>query len=213
MGVFNRVKDIVAANINALLDKAEDPSKMLRLMIQEMEDTIINLKSTCTAGLAETKTVSRELKEAESKSEQWSKRAILALEKGREDLAREALVEKRDWNDKKVELKHHYDILSENVDHARDDIIQLEKKLISVKSKYKELVTRSKVAEGTHRANSYKSYNKIDEMERQVDKMEAQFDMDSMSSKSLEDEFSDLENSNSINVELEELKKQMKRGE
>jgi len=212
MGVFNRVKDIVTANINALLDKAEDPSKMLRLMIQEMEDTIINLKSSCTAGLAETKTVARELKEASNKSVQWENRAVLALEKNRDDLAKEALIEKRNWNDKKSELQKHFDQLSQSVESAREDIINLEKKLISVKSKYKELTTRAKLAE-SKKINTYNAFSKVDDLERQVDRMESELDIDSFSSRSLENEFSDLEADTSIIDELQELKMKMKKGE
>ncbi|QEN05189.1 phage shock protein A [Thiospirochaeta perfilievii] len=213
MGVFNRVKDIVTANINALLDKAEDPSKMLRLMIQEMEDTIIDLKSSCAAQLAEKKTMQRQLNEADSKTEQWSNRATLALEKGREDLAKEALIEKRNWSDKKTSLNKHFETLSVNVDLSREDIIKLEKKLISVKAKYKELSLRSMQAEESQKINQYKSFSKIEEMERQVDRMEAKFDIDSMTSSSLEDEFSKLEGNNSIDDELEILKNKLKKGE
>ncbi len=213
MGVFNRVKDIVTANINALLDKAEDPSKMLRLMIQEMEDTIIDLKSSCAAQLAEKKTVQRQLDEAESKTEQWTNRAGLALEKGREDLAKEALVEKRNWSEKQNGLTKHFETLTTNVDLSREDIVKLEKKLISVKAKYKELALRSKQAEESQKIDKYDSFSKIDEMERQVDRMEAKFDIDSLTSKSLEDEFSKLEGNNSIDDELANLKKKLKKGE
>jgi phage shock protein A len=213
MGVFNRVKDIVTANINALLDKAEDPSKMLRLMIQEMEDTIIDLKSSCAAQLAEKKTVNRQLEEADCKTDQWTSRATLALEKGREDLAKEALVEKRNWSDKKAGLNRHFVLLSDNVEQSREDIVKLEKKLISVKSKYKELVVRSKLTEETQKVDSYDTYSKINEMERQVDKMEAKYDIDSLGSRSLENEFSKLEENNSVNDELENLKKKLNKGE
>lgn len=213
MGVFNRVKDIATANINALLDKAEDPSKMLRLMIQEMEDTIIDLKSSCAAQLAERKTVNRQLDESLKKASQWEDRATLALKKSREDLAKEALIEKRNWSDKKSKLEKHFEVLSQNVELSREDIIKLEKKLISVKLKYKELVTRAKQAEDSKKINSYNSYSKINEMERQVDRMEAKFDVESYSSRSLEDEFSKLEESNSVDSELEDLKNKLKKGE
>lgn len=212
MGVFDRVKEIVTANINALLDKAEDPAKMLRLMIQEMEDTIIDLKSSCAAQLAEKKTLTRQLDEADSKIEQWTNRATLALEKGREDLAKEALIEKRNWSEKKDGLDRHFSSVSESVDVARDDIIKLEKKLISVKAKYKDLVSRAKQAEDTQKINSYNSFSKIHEMERQVDKMEAKYDLESSIQSSLEDEFSKLEGKNSVDSELEELKAKLKKG-
>lgn len=213
MGVFNRVKDIVTANINSLLDKAEDPSKMLRLMIQEMEDTIVDLKSSCAAQLAEKKTAQRQLDEAESKTSLWTDRATLALEKGREDLAKEALVEKRNWTEKNAGLSAHFEALTASVEVSREDIVKLEKKLISVKAKYKELVLRSKQVEESQKVNKYNSFSKIHEMERQVDRMESKFDIESMTSRSLEDEFSKLEGNHSIDDELENLKKKIKKGE
>ncbi len=178
MGVFNRVKDIVTANINSLLDKAEDPSKMLRLMIQEMEDTIIDLKSSCAAQLAEKKTLNRKLDEANSKTVQWEDRAKLALEKSREDLAKEALIEKRNWNEKSEQYKKSFASVTISVESSREDIIQLEKKLISVKSKYKELVVRAREAEETKKFDAYDNSSKIHEMQRHVDKMEAILEMD-----------------------------------
>ena len=86
--------DIINANMNALLDKAEDPEKMLRMMIQEMEDTLIELKSSCASAMAESAKLERNIKEAKEAEERWEKRAILAVSKGKEDLAREALSEK-----------------------------------------------------------------------------------------------------------------------
>lgn len=212
MGVFNRVKDIVTANVNSLLDKAEDPSKMLRLMIQEMEDTIIDLKSSCAAQLAEKKTVNRQLKESEDKTIQWEERAKLALENKREDLAKEALVEKRNWSEKSKQLSDNFKLLTTNVELSREDIIKLEKKLITVKSKYKELIVRAKQAEEASRVNKYETHSKIEQMERQVDKMEAKYDIDSMTNRSLEAEFSKLEGESSIDSELEALKKSLKDG-
>lgn len=209
MGIFNRVKDIVTANINALLDKAEDPSKMLRLMIQEMEDTIIDLKSSCAAQLADRKTAERELNSAIEKIAQWENRAELALEKKREDLAKEALVEKRTWNEKKVFLEKHLDSLSKSVELSREDIVTLEKKLLGVKNRYKELTLRSKKVENDKRVNVYDSESRFAEMERTVDKMESEYDVNT----SLENEFSKLEGDSSIDSELENLKKKIRKGE
>src|SRR5215467_12325943 len=95
MGIFTRVSDIISSNINAMLDKAEDPEKLIRLMIQEMEDTLVEIKASCAGVMATKKRVQRELDEVMARAEQWGQRAQLAMNKGREDLAREALVEKR----------------------------------------------------------------------------------------------------------------------
>ncbi|MBM9532304.1 PspA/IM30 family protein, partial [Desulfoprunum benzoelyticum] len=94
MGVFTRFKDIVSSNINSMLDRAEEPEKMIRLMIQEMEETSVELKAACAGLMADQKRIARELSQVVERTELWSNRARLAMEKGREDLAREALLEK-----------------------------------------------------------------------------------------------------------------------
>ena len=95
MGIFTRFRDIISANINVMLDKAEDPEKLIKLMIREMEDTLVELKSSCAGVLAGGKKIERKLDEARSRDVYWKERAELAVDKGRDDLAREALKEKR----------------------------------------------------------------------------------------------------------------------
>jgi phage shock protein A len=95
MGIFTRFRDIVGSNINSMLDRAEDPEKLIKLMIQEMEDTLIELKSACAGVIAESKKVERQLVTMEKRVEYWEGKANLAVNKGRDDLAREALLEKR----------------------------------------------------------------------------------------------------------------------
>jgi len=95
MGIFTRFRDIVSSNINAMLDKAEDPEKLIRLMIREMEDTLIELKASCATVMANRKKTERQLDNAQSREEGWKAKAELAVVKGRDDLAREALLEKR----------------------------------------------------------------------------------------------------------------------
>ena len=112
MGIFSRFKDIVNSNINSLLDKAEDPEKMLRLMIQEMEDTLIELKSNCAAMMADGIRKEKLLDETQKTLSRWENRALLAIEKKREDLAREALLEKRNVQ---AELESLKDQLKDNV--------------------------------------------------------------------------------------------------
>ena len=100
MGVFSRLSDIISSNLNAMLDKAEDPEKLIRLMIQEMEDTLVEIKASCAGVMAAKKKVQRELAEVHTRALQWGNKAQLAVNKGREDLAREALIEKRRYRER-----------------------------------------------------------------------------------------------------------------
>ena len=100
MGIFTRVRDIISSNLNSMLSKAEDPEKLIRLMIQEMEDTLVEIKSSCAGAIATQKKLEREQTEVGKRVAQWDDRARLAVEKGREDLAREALTEKKRYRER-----------------------------------------------------------------------------------------------------------------
>ncbi len=105
MGIFTRFRDIVSSNINAMLDKAEDPEKLIRLMIREMEDTLVEIKASCAGVMANSKKVQRQMEEAQSREKYWEEKAALAVNKGRDDLAREALVEKRRYAERAEALE------------------------------------------------------------------------------------------------------------
>jgi phage shock protein A len=95
MGIFTRFRDIVSSNINTMLDRAEDPEKLIKLMIREMEDTLIEIKAACAGVMASSKKVQRQLDEIADRVKYWEDKAGLAVSKKRDDLAREALLEKR----------------------------------------------------------------------------------------------------------------------
>ena len=164
MGIFTRFRDIISSNINAMLDRAEDPEKMIKLMIREMEDTLVEIKAACAGAMAEKKKVARRLEEIRAREELWNDRARLAVEKGRDDLAREALVEKRRFATMAEKLD------ADAIDHDglinqyKDDIQQLEDKLHKAREKQRMLVqrhihaTRSRKArEEIRRADNYES--------------------------------------------------------
>ena len=129
MGIFTRFRDIVSSNINSMLDRAEDPEKLIRLMIREMEDTLVELKAACAGVMAETKTVQRRMDEAGDRSRFWADKAKLAIDKGRDELAREALVEKRRHHERFAALEAELKQQSGLVAQYHEDIRQLEDKL------------------------------------------------------------------------------------
>ena len=209
MGIFSRFKDIVNSNINSLLDKAEDPEKMLRLMIQEMEDTLIELKSNCASMMAEGIRKEKNLDEAKKTLSRWENRALLAIEKGREDLAREALVEKRNIQ---AELESLTSQIKDNilaVEESKEEIDTLEGKLKDAKAKLSILKERKERAEMERKANDAVKRNMtahFDSMEEKIDRMTSWNELNK-EEKTTEERFKDFEKDDEIEKELEELKK------
>ncbi len=125
MGIFTRMRDIISSNINAMLDKAEDPEKLVRLMIQEMEDTLVEIKASCAGAMATRKKIARRLEEARNRIQLWADRAELAVSKGREDLAREALFEKRRYTERVRSLEDELAQCDNLIEQYQDDIMNL----------------------------------------------------------------------------------------
>jgi phage shock protein A len=214
MGVFSRFLDIVNANINALLDKAEDPEKMLKLMMQEMEDTLIELKSSCAAKMASKAKTERKYRETENAMQRWQSRAELAIAKDREDLAREALLEKKRAREELDLLAVELETAESQIRTSKDEISQIEDKLLSVKQKYKIMVERAKQAmeervaqETLKRAAENATYERFASMEEKIDRMHAENSLNKGFSDTLDDRFKDLEQMDDIDAEIAELLK------
>lgn len=214
MGIFTRFRDIVSANINAMLDKAEDPEKLIKLMIREMEDTLIEIKASCAGVMANKKRVQRQLDETRSREMKWQERAELAVNKGRDDLAREALVEKRRYGDRASALDKELIEFDAMVEQYQDDIRQLEEKLGSARERQRVLVqrhihaTRKKRAqEEIRRIDSSDAIFKFEELENRIERMEAEADLVNFGRKpDLEAEFDSLLVDEDIEKELQGLK-------
>jgi phage shock protein A len=214
MGVFTRFKDIVNANINSMLDKAEDPEKMIRMMIREMEDTLVEIKSSCAGVMANSKTVQRQLIEAKTREEGWSDKAALAVKKGRDDMAREALIEKRRYTQKIDSLNDELTQLNELVEKYKDDIYQLEEKLRSAREKQRILVQRHihaqkkiRAEEEIRRMDSAEAILKFNQFENRIERLESEADLVNMGKKAtLEEKFEDLMADDEIESELAALK-------
>ncbi len=215
MGVFTRFKDIISSNLNSMLDRAEDPEKMIRLMIQEMEETLVELKAGCAGLMADRKRISRERDEMLSRIEIWEGRAKLAVDKGREDLAREALLEKHRLVDMVSGLENEQNRFDALIDQSREDLDQLEEKLESARERQRSLVKRHiragervRARNDIGRSQSNNVMMRFDRFEARVERLEAEAELAGPSkNRSLEDEFSLLEGGDQIDAELEALKK------
>tara|TARA_B100000678_G_scaffold14874_2_gene11735 strand:+ start:6671 stop:7363 length:693 start_codon:yes stop_codon:yes gene_type:complete len=213
MGLFSRFGDIVNSNINSMLDKAEDPEKIARLMIQEMEDTLIEVRTGAARAMADKKEMEREIAHFEKVAKDWEDKAELALDKGREDLARGALQAKQKASSEIDARKAGLDAAEDAFAKRSSDLEKLQAKLDEAKAKHRALMMRREAAEHRIRTRSRTYDTRVDDalarysaVERKVDEMEAYADTIKAHEPSLEAEFADLAQSDAVEKELEELK-------
>jgi phage shock protein A len=214
MSIFSRFRDIVNSNINAMLDQAEDPEKLVRLMIQEMEDTLIDLKASCAGAIAARKKVGRTFDEVTARATSWENKAKLAIAKGREELAREALLEKRRSTEGIASLEKETMQLDEVIRNYQADITQLEEKLTTAREKQRVLVQRhihaqhkTRAQQQIRRSDTSEALLRYEQFESRVERMEADADLVNYGRKpSLEEQFSQLERDEEIETELNALK-------
>ena len=217
MGIFTRFSDIVNSNINAILDKAEDPEKIVRLMIQEMEDTLVEVRTAAARSIADKKDLNRKLTALERDQDEWDAKAELALRKGREDLAKAALVEKSRASSAAEIIRADYAAVDEGLGKLNDDIARLEKKLADAKTRQKALLALHKTANSRLAARKKIHEYRIDDAmirfeqyTRRIDDIEGRIESYDMGlPKDLNHEFAGLEAEESIARELDELKKRV----
>ena len=208
MSIFTRFKDIVNSNINSLLDKAEDPEKMLRLMIGEMEDTVIDLKTTTAARMAEAIRSEKKVDEAKATVDRWQARAELAIEKGKDDLAREALIEKKHAQEAYERALENISSLKKSVEEGKEEIRTLEDKIKAAKDKLASL-QREQARAQERRDSSVNLNARFEEMENRINRMNAYNDRSKKSEeKSAEEKFSEMEKNDEIEAEIERIKKE-----
>ncbi len=212
---MRRFKDIINANINATLDKAENPDKMIRYMVQEMEETLVELKASCAAKIAEKTQVAGELREVESVMNRWVNRAELAVEKGKDELAREALIEKQRAEKSANALREHLTKIDSIIGECKGNTLKLEEKLQTVKDKQRILIQRGIHAQETiiarekiKEATGNEAFRRFSELENRIEQMEAEAEVAGFGNDPLkEDAFFNLEHDEAIEAELAKMKK------
>ena len=215
MGIFSRTRDIIAANVTDLLDKAEDPAKMIRMIILEMEETLVEVRASAARTIADQKEMRRQIGKLDRLQDSWVEKAELALSKGREDLAKAALFEKQKAADMGDELKTEIEVLDDALRASEADIAKLQNKLREARTRQNAIMTRMESAHNRARLRELYSGPKVDEafsrfdvMERRADMAEGHADALSLGAppKTLDEEIAELRNSEKVDAELEALK-------
>jgi len=214
MGIFSRLSDIVNSNINSILDKAEEPEKIIRMVIQEMEDTLVEVRSSAAKTIADQKDNARRIGKLEKAQADWEKKAELAISKGRDDLAKGALVEKAKVADMAAHMIEEAAHLDEALKRNEEDVIKLEAKLREARAKKASLQARHNTVSNTVRLRKNLNDNRIQDAFDRFDKVDARLDriegeaeaMNLGKTQTLAEEITNLEVDDSIEKELEQLK-------
>ena len=215
MGIFSRTRDIIAANVTDLLDKAEDPAKMIRMIILEMEETLVEVRASAARTIADQKEMRRQISKLEKLQENWVEKAELALSKDREDLAKAALFERQKAAEMADQLKTEIEVLDDALRASEGDIAKLQTKLREARARQNAIMTRMESAQNRARLRELYSGPKVDEafsrfdvLERHADLAEGHADALSLGAppKTLDDEIAELRASDKVDAELEALK-------
>ena len=219
MGIFSRLGDIINSNINAMLDRDEDPEKIVRLIVQEMEDTLVEVRAAAARSIAEKKEILRKVDQLEAAQAEWQRKAELAVEKGREDLAKGALVAKAQAATAAELLRRELETIEAALAKTNEDLGRLEAKLTEAKNKQKSFTIRHDAARDQIRIRTQLHDGRIDEalaryehIERKIDTLEGQVEsFDLGRRKSLNEEFADLEAESGVEKELQAIKARLGR--
>jgi phage shock protein A len=214
MSIFSRTRDIVAANMTELLDRAEDPARMIRMIILEMEETLVEVRASAAKTIADSKDMRRTLNRLDELQGNWTEKAELALSKGREDLAKAALLERQKAADMAEGLKEEIKVLDDTLKTYEADIAKLQSKLRearvrqnAIAHRLESAVTRAKARELLNGNRTEDAFSRFEVLERRADFAEGRAEALGMTGpKSLEEEIAELKSSDKVDAELEAMK-------
>ncbi len=216
MTIFTRMSDIINSNINALLDKAEDPEKMVRLIIQEMEEALVEVRSTSARAIADRKELERRQAWLAAEATEWERKAEVAVNKGRDDLAKGALVERNKAKEVADSLSEELQLVDQTLFKLNEDVGALQAKIKDAKARQNAIVMRGKAAVtrlGVRRQlndhNVDDAMQRFELYERKMDDLEGQIEAYDMGQKTLSEEIAELEQGEDLDGELKELKSRM----
>ena len=222
MGIFSRTRDIIAANVTDLLDRSEDPAKLIRMIIMEMEETLVEVRASAARTIADKKELQRHIAKLDHLQNDWTEKAQLALSKDREDLAKAALVERKKAVDMAEQLRSEVAVLDDALKASEADIHKLQKKLIDARSRQNALMTRLESAENQVKLRTMyngdkvrDAFSRFDDLERRVDEAQGYADALAIGAdgpKTLGEEIDALNAIDEVDAELEAMKKAMKKG-
>ncbi|CAI8211895.1 MAG: Phage shock protein A [Glaciecola sp. HTCC2999] len=220
MGIFSRFTDIINSNINSLLDKAEDPQKMVRLIIQEMEDTLVEVRTASAKTIATKKDIQMQIDKLTHQVQDWSEKAELAISKEREDLARAALQERSKCHETVAMLVRELENIDEQLLKLQAETAQLQEKLADAKARQKTILLRQSTASSRLDVKKTLDSSKVEDAmgrfeqyERKINDIEAQVDAYDLGQKTLNDEFAELQADDQVENELAALKAKMSKQE
>jgi phage shock protein A len=214
MSIFSRTRDIFAANMTELLDRAEDPARMIRMIILEMEETLVEVRASAAKTIADGKDMRRTLSRLDELQSSWTEKAELALSKGREDLAKAALIERQKAADMAEGLKEEIKVIDDTLKSYETDIAKLQNKLREARARQNAIshrlesaVSRAKARELLNGNRTEDAFSRFEVLERRADFAEGRAEAMGMTGpKSLEEEISDLKTSDKVDAELEAMK-------
>jgi phage shock protein A len=217
MGIFSRTRDIVAANFADLLDKADDPAKMIRMIILEMEETLVEVRASAARTIADQKEMRRHVAKLEGLEQSWTEKAELALSKDREDLAKAALVERQKATDMADQLKAEIAVLDDALRASEEDIAKLQNRLREARAKQANVQTRLETANNRYRlremyagAKTQDALSRFDQLERRADEAEGRAEAMGLGVvKTLDDEIAELRQADRVDEELAALKRRL----